>query len=216
MLSYSAHALVFDLDGVLVDSSVSVDRQWWAWVTANGLMERAANISYHGRRTIDTLRTFLDEDTAEREAAVIEAAEQRDLDGVSEVPGAKALLQSLPPTAWAIATSGPRELAIARLKHVGLPVPSILITAEDVRDGKPAPDVYMRAVERLAISPGNAIAVEDAPAGIESAKAAGLHVIGLATTHDAAELTSADVVIARIEQIEVHVDAAGLLNVSFR
>jgi sugar-phosphatase len=207
-------AIVFDLDGVLVDSSVSVDRQWWAWIDRNGLRERAANVSYHGKRTVDTLREFLDEATAVREAAVIEAAEAADLDGVTIMPGARALVESLPPSAWAVATSGPRALATARLRHAGLPVPGVLVGSEDVSAGKPDPQAYLLAARRLAVGLAPALAIEDAPAGIESARGAGLLTVGLASTHDAAELAAAHYVIESLEQLTVQVDVAGLLGVT--
>jgi sugar-phosphatase len=106
------------------------------------------------------------------------------------VAGAERVLGALPPNSWAVATSGPRASAFARLRRAGLPLPGVLVAAEDVRRGKPDPEVYLGAAERLGVVPSRCLVIEDAPAGLEAARAAGMTTLGLTTTHAPAELTS--------------------------
>src|SRR5947199_7784219 len=105
------------------------------------------------------------------------------------MPGASALLRSVPAGRWAVVTSSPHELALARLRLTGLPVPEVLVAAGDVAHGKPHPEPYLTAAARLGVDPGDCVVFEDAPAGIAAARAGAMRVIGLATTYGAEQIS---------------------------
>jgi sugar-phosphatase len=178
-------AILFDMDGTLVDSTQSVERQWRRWAPRHGLDPEAFIAVAHGRRTLDTLQELAPQLATEEEAARFDAEEAADDDGVVEVPGAAALIAQLPPDRWAIVTSAQRALAAARLATAGLPVPEVLVSGEDVREGKPHPEGYLLAARRLGVDPARCLVVEDTPAGIGAGLAAGMHVLGITQTYPA-------------------------------
>jgi sugar-phosphatase len=191
MPSTSCRALLFDLDGVLVDSTECVTRTWRRWAQANGLNPDTILAIAHGRRTIDTLGLVAPHLASEAEVARLADSEAHETAGVYEVPGARALLQALPRTAWAVITAGVRPVARLRLRHTNLPEPMVLITAEDLHHGKPDPEGYLAAAARLNVPPRDCVVVEDAPAGLEAARAAGMRGVALTTTHSAEQLMTA-------------------------
>ena len=197
-------AVLFDCDGVLVDSAASVERAWRRWATERGLDEDAVVAIAHGRRTEDTLRDLGFSDDLAAEVENIESAEVADAASVSAYPEAAALVAALPPEAWAVVTSGTHALVTSRLAAAGLPLPSVLVTAEDVAAGKPDPEGYLEAARRLGRLPADCLVIEDAPAGVEAALAAGMRVVALPTTHPAEELAAATLV-APWEEIVVRV-----------
>lgn len=201
VLVIECDGLVFDLDGVLVDSAACVERHWTQWARHQGLNPRDVIRTAHGRRPIETIRLLAPHLDVEAEAARVSAGEAEDLAGVREIPGAKRLLGSLPRGAWAIVTSGTGDVARARLDSMGLPVPDVLVTADDVKRGKPDPEGYTTAAERLSIRPEQCWVVEDAPPGIQAAQAAGMHVIAVTTTHAAHDVGGADVVVGGVIEI---------------
>jgi sugar-phosphatase len=203
MMKWDCDAVLFDLDGVLVDSAVCVERHWRRWAAEHGLDSEEIMRFAHGRPTVETIRLVAPHLPAELEAARLDASEAFDTDGVVEVLGAAKLLRSLPRNAWAIATSGTRDTALTRLRHTGLPLPAVLITAGDVKRGKPDPEAYLLAAAKLDVTPERCVVVEDAPAGIEAGHAAGMRVVALATTHSHAELSAADVTAAQLADVRV-------------
>jgi sugar-phosphatase len=198
-------AVLFDCDGVLVDSAASVERAWRRWATEQGLDEEAVVAIAHGRRTEDTLRDLGFSDDLAAEVERLEGAEVADAASVSAFPEAALLLSSLPREAWAVVTSGTHALVTSRLAAAGLPLPSVLVTAEDVAAGKPDPEGYLEAALRLGRPPEDCLVVEDAPAGVEAAIAAGMRVVALPTTHPREELAAATLV-APWEDIVVRVN----------
>lgn len=141
----------------------------------------------------------------DREVAWLDAAELEDLEGITPVVGAGPLLSRLPSAAWAVVTSAGRTLAHRRLAAAGLPAPAVLVSSEDVTCGKPAPDGYRLALERLDQPPTACLAFEDAPAGVHAARAAGLRVIALTTTHGGDQLREANVVVRDLGALTVQV-----------
>ncbi len=129
------------------------------------------------------------------------------------MPGAADLLKSIPDGRWAVVTSGSRLLATHRLLHCGLPVPEVMVTSDDVVNGKPHPEPYLMGAERLGFRPPECLVIEDAPAGIESARAGGMKVIGMASTYAAEVVQHADAVIGKLGQIRVSMNGAGSLAV---
>lgn len=203
MTELECDAVLFDLDGVLVDSAVCVERHWRRWAAEHDLDRDAIMRVAHGRPTVETIRLVAPHLPAEEEAARLDAGEAFDTDGVLAVEGAVQLVRSLPPDAWAIATSATRDTAMTRLRHTGLLVPSVLVTADDVKHGKPAPEAYLLAAAGLDVRPEKCVVVEDAPAGISAAHAAGIRVVAVATTHSQAELGEADVRAERLTDIRI-------------
>jgi len=166
--------LLFDMDGTLVDSTESVERAWGRFAERHGLDAAAILAVAHGRPTIEVVADFAPRGVdVVAETDRIEAEEIDRTDGISEIPGAAALLNSLDPARWAVVTSATRALTTRRLAAVGIPLPKILVAADDVTKGKPHPQPYMKAAKALGFDASAAVVFEDAPAGIASAMAAG-------------------------------------------
>src|SRR5512132_3882031 len=178
-MSLLATALLFDLDGVLADSTRSVVRAWSAWARRVGIEPDELLPTVHGRRAIETIRAVRPELDAEAELATLVADETTDNADTEEIPGARALVSGLPADAWAIVTSGLREVATARLVASGVPIPRVMITAESIQRGKPDPECYLRGAQALGVAPRDCVVVEDAPIGAAAARAAGMRLIGL-------------------------------------
>lgn len=194
-------ALLFDMDGVLVDSRAVVERTWRRWATRHALDPEPILQIAHGRRTRESLRLVYPEMAVDEEVAWLDAAELEDLGGVTALPGAAELLASIPESRWTIVTSAGRELASLRLRCAGLPVPSRIVTSEEVAHGKPAPDGYRLGGERLGVESGRVVVVEDAPPGLQAAIVAGMRTIALTTTHRAEQLAGADAIIPDLASI---------------
>lgn len=208
-------AVLFDLDGVLVDSTRCVERVWRQWAERNGKDAAAILEIAHGRRTIETLQMIAPELDIAAEVALLAASETVDLEGVEVVAGARSLLNALPHGSWSVVTSGTRDVARARLQHCSLPAPASLITADDVTRGKPDPEGYLAAAELLRCDPEGCVVVEDSPAGIQAAHAAGMQIIGVASTHSPADLLSTDAIVRSVADIRVQAGRVALeLSVS--
>ena len=171
-------ALLFDMDGTLLSSKPSAERIWGAWAARHGLDVAAFLPTIHGVRSVDTIRRLaLPGIDAEHEAAAITQAEITDTEGVHPLGDSARFLAALPRGRWAIVTSAPRGLAVARLAAAGLKLPDLLVTAEDVAHGKPDPTCYRLAAERLGFDVRDCLVFEDAEAGIAAAEAAGAAVM---------------------------------------
>ena len=192
--------LLLDLDGVLVDSRAVVARHWGAFAARHGLRAEAIIPRVHGRRTLESIAELAPWLDAEAEADAFDAAEAVDVEGLHAVPGAAEALRRAGPVA--VVTSGPRALATARLRAVGLEPPAAMICAEDVSRGKPDPEPYLRGAAALGADPAGCVVVEDAPAGIAAGVAAGMRVIAISTTHAAADLDGAVRVLDDLVSIE--------------
>ena len=185
--------LLLDCDGVLVDSHEAAAVAWnlWAKRWAPGFdFHRDVE---HGRRIADLVAELVSppSDVAAATAELIEQ-EVRHAGDVVAVPGARELLESSPRGRWAVVTSGGRAIATARMASAGLPAADVLVTSDDVDRGKPFPDPYLLAAQRLGISPGRCAVFEDAPAGIASARAAGVvTIIGVGASAAAENVTAA-------------------------
>jgi sugar-phosphatase len=186
MKRFDCAAVVFDLDGVLVDSTAYVERQWRRWASSRGLRPEPFLRVCHGRRALETIRMAAPHLDAEAEVrAFVPLEEEGPAEPLGPLPGALRLLTALPSGTWAVATSGIRPVATSRLRRAGLPIPPIVVCAEDVTRGKPSPDAYLLAARSLGCAPEQVLVVEDAPAGIQAARTAGMAVVGLTTTHPA-------------------------------
>ena len=199
-----------------MDSTRAVDREWREWARRKGVDGNAVMAIAHGVRTIEVIRRVAPHLDADAEAWEIENEEANDQQGVHVMPGAVALEQSIPEGRWGVVTSGTRLLASARLRFCGLPVPKVLVTAEDVSQGKPDPEPYLKGSELLGFKPADCLVIEDAPAGIQSARAGGFKVIGITSTYPASKISDADAVVAGLEQIQVRSNGSGKLVVEVR
>jgi len=211
-VSLPCEAVLFDLDGVLIGSTGAVEKHWQLWADEVGIDVAPILEVAHGRRTADVVREFTPHLDAEAEAARIEAREALDVEGIVPLPGAAALLRSLPSDAWAVVTSGTRDLARARLSAAGLPIPAVLVCAEDVSLGKPHPEGYRLAAERLGVEPAASVVVEDAPPGLAAGRAAGARVLGLLTSHPVDDLGDADAVLSSLASVQARLRADGRLD----
>jgi mannitol-1-/sugar-/sorbitol-6-phosphatase len=188
----ACHGVLFDFDGVLADSTDSAERAWSRWATEYSISPQEVLEGLHGRRSTDTVSTFLPEPQHAAGLARIEALEQGDVDGIRPIPGAVELLSGLPAN-WAIVTSGTPALLAARMAAAGLPKAPVVVTGEDVTAGKPAPDGYLKAAAALGIPISDCVVVEDAPAGIQSGRTAG--AAGVLGVGELAVTTDADIVV---------------------
>jgi len=216
MSIFSCAAILFDLDGVLCDSTRAVDREWREWAARKGVDGDAIMAIAHGVRTVEVIRRVAPHLDAEAEAAAIESHEAIDHRGVVVMPGAIELVKSIPDGRWGVVTSGTRPLATNRLQYCGLPVPEVLVTSDDVTNGKPHPEPYLQGAEKLGLRPAECLVIEDAPAGIQSAQAGGMKVIGLASTYAATKLSAADAVAQKLAAIHISLNGTGRLAVSIQ
>jgi sugar-phosphatase len=191
MITIRCSALLFDLDGVLIDSTPAVARVWHRWAVEHGFDPETVVRLAHGRPSRITIRELLPNADIDREDREVERREMEDLDGVVLLPGARQLLNSLPPERWTIATSCTRALAGVRLRAAGLPIPKTMVTASDVKIGKPDPEPYLKAAAKLGFAASDCVVVEDAPSGVRAGKGAGAGVIALCTTMTRRELEDA-------------------------
>ncbi len=204
LFQFGCDAVLFDLDGVLVDSRHCIERHWVAWANQHNLNTDKVLHYAHGRRTLETIRLVAPHLDAEREAAQLEESEAFDTVGLTKIPEALGLLQSIPAGAWGIATSGTRATASTRLAFGGLPVPDVLISSEDVVAGKPDPEPYLFAAMMLGVKPASCVVIEDSPTGIQAGRAAGMHVVGvISSAYPANELSQAHVIVRKLSDIEV-------------
>jgi sugar-phosphatase len=183
--------LLFDLDGVLVDSTPAVARVWAGWARERGFDPNEVVRQAHGRPSLATIRGLLPNADHVAENREVERREIEDVEGVVPLPGAMTLLRALPADRWAIVTSCTRPLAEVRIATAGLPVPKHLITASDIRNGKPDPEPYLKGALSLGFPAADCVVVEDAPAGIRAGKAAGARVLALRTSATDEELLEA-------------------------
>jgi len=191
MTGIRCRAVLFDLDGVLVDSTPAVARVWAGWAHEHGFDPGEVVKKAHGRPSFTTIRELLPNADHAAENREVERREIADVEGVVPLPGAMELLQALPLDRWAIVTSCTRALAAVRIDAAGLPKPKQMVTSTDVQHGKPDPEPYLKGAQILGVPAADCLVIEDAPAGIRAGKAAGARVLALRTTASDAELQQA-------------------------
>jgi sugar-phosphatase len=202
VLAETFDAVLFDMDGTLLDSAASVVRSWTRWAGEYGVSTRALSSgSFHGVPARDIVATLLPGDDVEAAYARIVELEVVDTDGVVPLPGAVEALQAAGARA-AIVTSCSTDLAAARIKAAGLPAPEVVVTADDVARGKPDPEPFVLAASRLGAAPDRCLVVEDAPAGLAAAVAAGCARLAVTTTHRRDEL-DADLVVTTLAEVRL-------------
>ncbi|ORE95399.1 HAD family hydrolase [Stappia sp. 22II-S9-Z10] len=179
-------ALLFDMDGTILTSIAATARVWRRWMESHDLDADALLPKIHGMQTIESVRRFAPAGVDHAaEAAKITAMELEDTDGIAPIPGVAAFLAGLPEDRWAVVTSAGRALAERRIAAAGLPLPPVLLTAEDTPNSKPAPDGFVLGARRLGADPARCLVFEDSPAGIAAGEAAGSAVVVITATHAA-------------------------------
>jgi sugar-phosphatase len=177
-------AFLFDMDGTILSSIKAAERVWGEWAKGHGIDVDAFLPTIHGKRTEETVRRLaLPGVDPVAEAQRITLAEIEDVAGIEAIAGAADFLASLPADRWAIVTSAPRALAERRIAAAGLPMPKVLVAAEDVQRGKPAPDPFLLGAEGLGIAPEHCLAFEDTLAGLTAAESAGMDTVVITATH---------------------------------
>lgn len=201
-------AVLFDLDGTLIDSTPAVDRSWAAWSRQTGVNVDLAES--HGVPAMTTIARLLPPERREQALALITELELTDTADVIPLPGAVDALEQLPPNRCAIATSCTLALAIARIRAAGVPIPKVLVTVDDVSRGKPDPEPYLKAARELGVEPASCLVVEDAVNGLRSAVDAGCATLALRTTTADELLGAADLIVDDLSRIRWIVDSLGL------
>ncbi len=201
-------AVIFDLDGTLIDSHPAIARAWTTWLAEFEVTpDPAANVN--GMTSEAIVRLIVPAHRVVEATARMEELEVFETEGIRALPGAREALQALPSDRVAVATSGTRAVATARLDAAGLTPPAVLLTADDVEHGKPAPDLFLAAARALGVDPADCLVVEDAPAGVRAARAAGARVLGVLTTTPADDLP-ADLVVPDLSHVAFSTDAGSL------
>jgi sugar-phosphatase len=197
-------AVIFDLDGTLVDSTAVVERQWTAWARRNGVDPEQLMAVVHGRPSIQTMRMFVPETTIEQ-AEAFDRIEEEDTDGLRQIQGARAVVQQCIDRGirWAIVTSGTHRMATLRLATTGFPRPEVFVTVELTPRGKPNPDPFLRAAELLRVQPKYCVVFEDSNPGVLAGKAAGMRVIALETTTTREHISGADAILKDFTEVEI-------------
>ena len=200
--------VIFDMDGTLIDSTPAVLRSWSTWATEYGFAPKELLV-HHGIPAASVVRAVLPEDQHTAAMERINALELADLDDIAVLPGAADALAALADAKNAIATSCTVPLAEARIRVADLVAPSVLVTADDVTHGKPHPEPFLVAAQRMGVDPRRCLVVEDAPKGLEAARAAGCFTLAVTTT-TAPEKLEADAVVPDLSAVSFTADPAGI------
>lgn len=211
-LSEAHAAFLFDMDGTLLNSIAVVERVWWEWAVDNGIEPEAFLQRIHGLRAIEVVRreAVPGLDSVEQ-AAILLQREMDDVDGIIKIPGIADFLSKIPDGRWAIVTSAPRPLAVLRLAAAGIIPPEIMICGEDVENGKPDPEGYLKAASLLGVEPKQCVVFEDAPAGISAAERMGANVVVISTTHSH-PIETPHIAIDSYDELDISVTDNGLLR----
>lgn len=203
MTTIQCEAVLFDLDGVLIDSRARVEDAWRAWATTRGFDPLAVISSSHGQRTIDTVRSLAPHLDAGQEASFVADCRRASPAPSVALKGAAEMLRALPPDRWAVVTSDDRSFAQTDMRQCGLPAARVLVAGNDIPVGKPHPYGYLEAARMLGVSPAACVVFEDAPAGIEAGLRAGARVIALRTTYGCDVLAAADMCLRSLTNVHV-------------
>jgi len=205
--------ILFDMDGVLISSTAADERCWLRWANHHNMEGTFSLQSTHGRRAVDTLRALRPDLDPVIEQRRLEDYDAEDHSGLIILPGVERLLASLPADRWTIVTSATVRLLEGRLHHAGLPIPKVLVPAEDVANGKPHPEPYLTGAKLLGLAPSDCLVIEDSPAGVTSGKAAGSRVLAVLSSHTQEQLPGANWYITSLEQVSAALLPDGMLGI---
>jgi len=207
MVNMKLAAVLFDVDGVLLDSTATHHRIWTAWARLRRLDADVVWQQTFGRRPEDTVREVAPHLEPVAERHVLNELMRLEGDAFPPIKGADDLLDTLHPESWAIVTSGSRQPVHQRFGRAGLPLPRVQVYGEDVLNAKPHPEAFLLAAARLGTEPSRCLVVEDAPAGVAAGKAAGCTVIGITTTHEATQLLHADACVSSLTELKPYLSS---------
>jgi mannitol-1-/sugar-/sorbitol-6-phosphatase len=210
--------ILFDMDGVLISSTLADERCWTRWATQNDLDEIFDLRGTHGHRAVDTIREYFPNVTDAElndHMSSLNAMAGEELSGITVYPGVHNLLAFLPPNRWTVVTSAEETLMRSRLAAVGIVVPRHTVGGDTVKRGKPDPEGYLRGAALLSRQPHECLVIEDAPAGILAGKSAGCQVLAVASSHYIENLQQADWIVASLDQIQLSIDDTATLNLRF-
>lgn len=202
-------AVIFDLDGTLIDSTPAVIRSWTIWAEEHGVSAEQLT-GHHGVPAAGIVSSVLPDHLHATALARITELEMADVDGIGLLPGAVEALADLAEAKNAIATSCTRDLATARIAAAQLTPPTVIVTADDITRGKPAPDPFLEAARRLDADPGRCLVVEDAPAGLQAAIAAGCRTLAVISTNQPEALRAADAIVPSLAEVKFSVTPDGI------
>src|SRR5699024_6449020 len=194
-MRFECDAVLFDIDGTLVDSTAAVERTWHTWADNHGFDPTVILETSHGRRSIDVVTELIPGEHVQAAVDELITIVETDLDGVIALPGASEALAAVRDQRWAAVTSGEARIMLRRLEAAGLIPPEVMISADEVTRGKPDPEGYALAARRLGVDPQRCRVVQDAPAGSAAGLAACAHALAVTTTHETDELTRAHAVV---------------------
>jgi sugar-phosphatase len=209
----SVRGILFDMDGVLISSTAADERCWLQWAKHHKMEGAFSLQSTHGRRALDTLRAIRPDLDPVVEQRRLEDYDAEDHGGLIILPGVQKLLASLPADRWTIVTSATTRLLEGRLNFAALPTPAVLVSAENVANGKPHPEPYLTGADLLGFAPADCLVIEDSPAGIASGKAAGCKVLAVLSSHSQSELPEADWFVTSLEQVSAALETDGTLSI---
>lgn len=195
--------VLFDMDGILISSIGSVERSWTKWAEMRGVDPEFARKTAHGRRAIETAALLRPDLDSKAELKLIEDIELADGEGLAVLPGVQDLLRALPPDRWTVVTSATERLATQRLAQAGIPVPTHLVTADDVEQGKPDPAPYLAGAALLGLPPEDCVVFEDAESGTLAGRAAGCTVIATTFSHEVESLSAAHYLVEDVTGVQV-------------
>jgi sugar-phosphatase len=198
--------ILFDMDGVLISSIGSVERSWEKWALARGIDPALAIRTAHGRRAIETIRMLRPDLNDQQELAWIEQMEVDDNVGLEMLPGIRPILDALPEKYWTVVTSATDRLARSRMAQGGISVPARIVSADNVTQGKPAPEPYRKGAEILGLAPADCLVIEDSASGVKAGHAAGCKVLATLFSHSLESLADADWIVRSLEDVHVRLD----------
>jgi sugar-phosphatase len=210
-----ARAILFDMDGVLISSTAADERSWYRWAELHGMQDTFSIHSVHGQRSVDTIRALRPDLDLATEVNRMEEFDAEDTADLLLYPGVQRLLAQLPPTQWSIVTSASERLMRRRLGILGVSLPPHIVTADQVRNGKPNPEPYQLAAAQLGVNTAECLVIEDSPTGIRAGKSAGCLVLAVASSHKAEELYEADWIMASLDDLTFAGPEEGLITCCF-
>jgi sugar-phosphatase len=214
-VTVEVRGLLFDMDGVLIDSTGADERAWISWARFQGMERDFPLRATHGRRAIDSLRELRPDLDAVVELQRLEGFDRESVEAVDLLAGAERLISSLPQGSWTVVTSAPERLMRRRLASAGLKLPPVVVTADKVTHGKPHPEPYLAGAKVLELLPSECLVIEDAPAGVTAGKAAGCKVLGVVGSHRAEELMEADWRVTSLQDVTAEMVEGDWIRVSF-
>lgn len=201
--------VLFDMDGILISSLGSVERSWTKWSQMRSIDPTYAISIAHGRRAIETVAELRPDLDSGAELKIIEDLEVEDNEGLTVLPGVLDLLAALPKGVWTVVTSATERLARVRLAAAGIPVPDRLVTADQVKTGKPNPEPFLAGAALLSIPPAQCVVFEDSASGAKAGRAAGSTVVATTFSHSVEALAAAHYLVADLREVRVIPQASG-------